>query len=126
MTRISLMFFIALFCWADILLVDVAMPEYQISEDEIAMEHAAYISTPGAPNLPSRNVTIALPPGAIFEFAKFYGARERLGTYTVSPRQPILPLMNDDAIAAVWASYETERQKFYSNDNLYPQEYPRC
>ena len=123
MTRISLMFFIALFCWADILLVDVAMPEYQISEDDIAMEHAAYISTPGAPNLPTRNITIALPPGAILEYAKFYGTREELGEFTILPAKPPLPLMGGEAVAKVWESYKNQKERFYSTDKLYPQDF---
>jgi hypothetical protein len=114
---------VALFCWAEVLWLDIPLPEYQIDDNEIIMEHAASIDVPGAPNLPCKKLTIALPPGALFDYAKFYGTREVLGEVVILPTQPPLSLADDDVNVKIWELYERQKETFYSSDELYPQDY---
>ncbi len=120
--RLYLIFLIALFSWADVLFVDVPISEYSISDNTIITENGVYIHSPGAPNLPCRKLTFALPPGAIFESVKFYGTRKELTNLTILPVAPALPLINEEnVIAKVWKSFEKLRDRFYSSDRLYPE-----
>jgi hypothetical protein len=123
MMRLLVIFSVTLCAQAGVLWVDVPMPEYQIADNAISIEDAAYVNVPGAPNLPCKKLTIALPPGALFEYAKFYGTREEITELAVSPAQPPLPLMDDGALAQVWQLYEHQKEIFYSSDELYPQDY---
>ncbi len=122
--RLSISLLIIIFSWADVLIVDVPIPEYQISDNMINMEKGAYIHLPGAPSLPGRKLTIALPPGAIFESVKFYGTREELTSCAIAPMLPALPLTNKgNAIAKIWESYKISKDRFYCSDRLYPETY---
>jgi len=121
--RLFLLLVFTLSAWAEVLWLDVPLSEYQVTDNAIIMENAAYINIPGAPNIPCKKLTIALPPGALFEYAKFYGTREEITELTVLPAQPPMPLMDDEAVAQVWDLYETQKEKFYSSDKMYPQTY---
>ena len=121
--RIVSLIFVAIFSWAHVLNINVPAPEYQILNNTIIIEDCAYINTPGAPNLPCKTVTVALPPGAIVETVEFHGAREEIGTVTIFPSQPMLPLMNDGVVAKIQELYEHQKKMFYASNRLYHEEY---
>jgi hypothetical protein len=121
--KFSLILCFTLSAWAEVLWVDVPMPEYQIADNAISMEAAAYSNVPGAPNLPCKKLTVALPPGALFDYAKFYGTRKVLGEVVILPTQPPLSLADDDVNVKIWELYECQKEIFYSSDELYPQQY---
>ncbi len=122
--RLCLIFFIALLSWADLLMIDVPISDYHIDNGLIVMEDGAYIHVPGAPKVPCRKLTIALPPGAIVESATFHGMREELGSFTIPPMEPALPITPvEDVVSQIWESYENQKNRFYSSDRLYPETY---
>ncbi len=112
----------AVFCWAEVLVVDVPVPEFDVVDNKIFVKDAAYLDVPGAPKLPCTKVTIALPPGAFCESVEFSGTREKFGDCTAQPAEPLLPLMQDEKmIAKSFQTYEHLRRKIYSHDHLYPE-----
>lgn len=126
--RVYLMLFFILFFIvsgrADVLIVDVPIPEYSISNETIIMKNGVYIHTPGAPKLPCMKLTVALPPGALFESVKFHGIRNELGEFTIPPMELALPISyKPNAVARIWESYEKIKNKYYSSDKLYPETY---
>ncbi len=122
--RLCLVFLLVLFSWADVLFVDVPISEFSISDSTVVVEDGAYIHTPGAPNVPCRKLTIALPPGAIFESITFHGTREERGIIAIAPAPPALPLLNEESIIAkIWGSYYKIKDMCYSSDRLYPETY---
>jgi len=126
--RLYLMLFFtllfAVFGWADVLIVDVPISEFHISNGTVFMENGVYFHTPGAPKLPCRKLTIALPPGAIVESVSFHGTRNELADLSIPSMEPTWPLSNHaDAIARIWESYEKIKNKYYSSDRLYPETY---
>jgi hypothetical protein len=121
--RLNLLFILVAFSWSNVLNVNVLAPEYQIYKGEFVSEHASFIGKTGAPNLPCRNVTIALPPAAIVESVRFTGAQCELGIFSILPVQPALPLMNDKAIKKIMEQYTQAKDKFYSSNNIFPEEY---
>ncbi len=91
---------------ADVLIIDVPIPEYSISNETIIVENGVYLHTPGAPKLPCRKLTIALPPGALFESVKFHGIRNELGEFTIPPAEPAFPISNKPkAVDRIWVYY---------------------
>ncbi len=121
--RLCLIFIITLFSRADVLSVSVSAPEYLILDGNIVVQDGAYINRPGAPNLPCRKVTIALPPGAIVESVNFSATRQEIGSVSIPPTEPLLPMLNDHAIKTIQESYVTDKNGFYSSDKIYPETY---
>lgn len=80
--------FFAVFGWADVLIVDVPISEFHISDGTVFMENGVYFHTPGAPKLPCRKLTIALPPGAIIESVSFHGTRNELADLSIPSMEP--------------------------------------
>ncbi len=119
--RSYLIFIITLSGWAHVLSINVPAPEYQILDGKILVEHGSYINPPGAPNLPCRNLTIALPPGAIVEHVSCSGSREELTSISVLPAPPILPMINDNSIKTILKSHRKQYEQFYSSTQLYPE-----
>jgi hypothetical protein len=107
---------------AEELIVDVAAPEYQLENGTLAVIKGSFINPIGAPNIPCKTVTIALPPGALVEFVQFDGRRQELGVATIEPTYGMLPL-RDDAVADIMELYERNRRAFYSSDSPYPQSF---
>jgi hypothetical protein len=108
-----LILFFAVFGWADVLIVDVPISEFNISDGSIFMENGVYFHTPGAPKLPCREVTVALPPGAIFESVRFYGTRNELGDISIPPMEPALPISNkEEIVARIWRAHEEVKNKY--------------
>ncbi len=122
--KFGILFSFIIFSWADVLIVDVPASEYTISDNTLIVENGGHFHSPGAPNVPCRKVTIALPPGAIFESVEFYGTYDEIGYATITPMLPALPLVNEeDIIAKIWESYEKLRDRIYSSDRIYPETY---
>ena len=121
--RLSILFLFIALSWSNVLSINVPAPEYYVSEGEFVTEHASFIGKTGAPNLPCRNVTIVLPPAAIVESVRFTGTRYELGIFSILPAQPALPLMNDKAIKIIMEQYTRTKDKFYSSNNIFPEEH---
>ncbi|GAH17964.1 unnamed protein product, partial [marine sediment metagenome] len=88
MRRFTLILFIILLAWTDVLTVNVPAPEYTISGEELNVTGATYKHLLGAPNLPCKTVTLALPPGAIVEKINYHGSRIEIGKLTIHPKLP--------------------------------------
>jgi hypothetical protein len=108
---------------AHVLNITVPAPDYQIAGDKIIVEHCVYINPPGAPNLPCRKVSIALPPGALVETVSFYGSRERIARVAIPPAQPALPMVNDDVAKSILALYEYQKNEYNTSNIIYPTDY---
>ena len=120
--RLSILFFIIVFSWADVLVIDVPIPQYRIIDSEIIMQNGSYMDIPGAPKLPCRKLTIALPPGAICESVEFSGTWEKTGSLTIPPIEPVLPLRQDKGIIAKsMQMHEGLKDRIYSSNTLYPE-----
>jgi hypothetical protein len=100
--------------------IDIPAPEYQLVEGRLVTSDAAYINPIGAPDVPCRIITVALPPGAIVQGVNFSGVREEIGTAIVEPAQPPLPLIHDHATAELQRNFEESCDFYYQNDNVYP------
>jgi hypothetical protein len=104
--------------------VDVSAPQYSVVEDGIQFEEATYTHPPGAPDLPCRTVTIALPPGAVVQSVGFSGSRHELTTAEIPPVGPPLPMTNErEALGRAYGVYEARRSRLYSTDEMYPATY---
>ena len=108
---------------AHVLNITVPAPDYQIAGDKIIAEHCVYINPPGAPNLPCRKVSIALPPGALVETVSFNGSRERIARVAIPPAQPALPMVNDDVAKSILALYEYKKDEYNTSNIIYPTDY---
>ena len=113
--------FLAVSTAAEVLTVDVEAPEYRLVNEVLVAEECSFINPIGAPNLPCRKVTIALPPGALVESVRFSGARQQIGNAMVGPAFPMLPLRSDAAFANIMALYQQNKREFYSSNMPYPQ-----
>ena len=108
---------------AHVLNITVPAPDYQIAGDKIIAEHCVYINPSGAPNLPGRKVSIALPPGALVESVSFYGSREKIARVAIPPAQPALPMVNDDVVKSILALYEYQKNEYNTSNIIYPTDY---
>ena len=121
--RLSLFFVIITAGWANVLSVRVAAPEYRMDTGRLAVSEAAYTNPIGAPALPCRVVTIALPPGAIVEAADFQGAWREVGEVFVPPSQPSLPLSYGAAVEDLLEQFRRANEMYYNADQIYPTTY---
>ncbi|MGB3341036.1 MAG: C25 family cysteine peptidase [bacterium] len=107
---------------AHVLNITVPAPDYQIAGDKIFAEHCVYINAPGAPNLPNRKISIALPSGALIESVKFYGVRENIANVEILPAQPAQPLITGDGVLEnIQANYEYNKRKYECLNAIYPE-----
>lgn len=115
-----------LFAWTDILNINVPVSEFEMSDNGPVIRNATYMNIPGAPHLTKKVVTIALPPGAVVEQVNFSGKRIALGTCSIPPTPPNLPLMdNQNLFEKVMRSYQLQKNKFYQSNQPFPQDYGR-
>jgi len=120
--RLSILFFTILLCWADVLVVDVPIPQYRIINNEIIMQNGSYMDIPGTPKLPCRKLTIALPPSAICESVEFSGTWKKIGNVAIPPIEPVLPLRQDEKIITKSVQmYEKLKDRIYAANTLYPE-----
>jgi len=113
----------ATLCFGHVLSVDIPAPEYHIVGGALRTENATYLNIPGAPNIPSRRVTICVPPGAMVESVSFSGSHQVIGKVNIPPTQPALPFADDGSIVDLYALYEQQKEKYYTSDARYPSDY---
>jgi hypothetical protein len=108
---------------AEMLVVTVPSLDASIEDGELIISDCSFITVPGAPILPSKKVSIALPPGALVKSVDFSGERMPIGYCEIIPAHPILPMENLDAISSLFGSYEKQKRNYYTRDDLYPETY---
>jgi len=106
--------------------------EYQIIDSEmghkIEIEGYGYLMNPGKPLLPSRNLLIALPPGAEVESVKVKGenAKQLPGTYQIIPTPQMVPMVDleeySDYAKSIHEGWQEKNELIYSSDDAYPGE----
>jgi hypothetical protein len=109
--------------WSDVLSVRVPAPEYEVVEGRLLVAGATYLNPIGAPDIPSRSVTIALPPGAKVVAVSFHGMRHIIGRMDLSAAEPPLPLSYGDGFVDLQHDFEESRVRYYNSDFTYPQTY---
>jgi hypothetical protein len=109
--------------WSGVLTVNVPVPEYEFENEQLVVPDAAYVSAIGAPNIPSKTVTIALPPGAIVQTVNFRGQRQEIGTAPIAAAEPPLPLMRDGVFTDLQRQFQNARAEYYSFGDIYPRGY---
>lgn len=114
---------LVMFGWAEVMYVDIPAPDYNIHGDVLAVDNATYKLSIGAPDVPCRTVTLAVPPGAIVDNVRFHGARHEIGTFTIQPKLPPLSLSDAQINKELNELYEKQRAQYYSNNTIYPGEY---
>ncbi len=106
---------------AEMLSVTVPAPEARIENGELIISDCSFLTIPGAPILPSKKVSIALPPGALVEAVDFSGLRMVLGFCELLPAHPILPMENYNAVSSLFGIYEKQKKNYYTRDDPYPE-----
>jgi hypothetical protein len=124
MRRVLLLFVFSM-CWAGLITVDVPAPKHTIREGQLIVEHGSFINEIGAPRIPCRIVTIAIPPGAIIEKVSFHGARQELGTVDIQPTVPHAALTDRGSSEPLQQLYDIQYQQIYKTDREYPEYYGR-
>jgi hypothetical protein len=109
--------------WSGVLTVDVTTPDYDLDDGRLFAQDVAYINPIGAPNVPSRVVNIALPPGAIVETVHFHGEWQAVGPAIVAATPPSLPLLYGDVIVDLQERFENAQARYYVYENVYPAKY---
>ncbi len=118
-----------------LVVIPVSFPssgEYQIIDSEmgqkIEMQGYGYLLDPGKPLLPSRNLLIALPPGAEVESVKVKGenAKQLPGTYQIIPTPQMVPMVDleeySDYAKSIHEDWQEKNELIYSSDDAYPSE----
>ncbi len=121
--RIYIAVFALTVCFADVLNVNVPAPAFKITDQGLVVENAAFFNVAGAPKVPARKITVALPPGALIESVRFHGRREKVGTLVIGPARPSMPLTRNSAIARINDHYVKQQLHFYASNELYPETY---
>ena len=92
----------------------------------INMDSYNYITEPGKPMLPSKNLLIALPPGAIIHSIDVIGmnAKKIPGEYWITPASYIIPLDNKEQkfIKKFKDEWQNNYEAVYSSDDPFPSE----
>lgn len=112
------------FVSAQVLNINIPAPEFNIVDGKIIAPQCAYINEPGAPNIPNRKISIALPPGALIESVEFHGAREKIGQIEILPAQPARPLAQDNEVMkSIQTWYEYNKKKHEFSKTIYPESF---
>ena len=109
--------------WSNVLTINVPAPEYEFSGNQLVVLDASYINPIGAPDVPAKIITIAVPPAAIVQAVNFYGVRQEIGTAQIPAARPPFPLTYGDAVIELNASFEKSHKMYYESDNVYPATY---
>ncbi|MDI6839331.1 MAG: C25 family cysteine peptidase [bacterium] len=107
--------------------VKVNVPDFKVESLEDGTQKVniagfGHLGKIGAPYLPAKIYTVAIPPGAVVKSVDVTGTRNELpGTYNIMPTPPSLPL-NDyqEIVAQLMEQYNANKDKFYSSTALYP------
>jgi hypothetical protein len=112
------------FVSAQVLNINVPAPEFEIENGNVIAPECVYINAPGAPNLPNRKISIALPSGAFIESVEFHGMRETIANVDLPPAQPAQPLRTGDGVLEnIQANYEYNKRKYECSNAIYPESY---
>ena len=97
-------------------------PEVMTSQ-KVNIQGFGWTSKSGAPHLPAKILTLAIPPGGVVKSVDVSGQRiELAGTYNIIPTFPSLPLHNaPEIISQLMEQYNQNKEKFYSSDAVYPE-----
>ena len=81
-----------------------------------------YLNVPGKPLIPSKNVMIALPPGAQVRFTdvKLIDMKQLPGTFKIMPSPQILPLDDVDEKYVYQEEWQENYDLTYFSDKAYP------
>ena len=109
------------FTLSNMLQVDVPAPEFQIAANRLIVEDCSYTTMIGAPHLPSKRITIALPPGAIVTGVNFYGVRTEAGECAVELTMAPLPMSGEGAQEYMWGLFNKGKRIYYSRNRAYPE-----
>lgn len=123
--KIVLISLFAFLAWSQVLTVTVPASDCVITDSRVMVPEASYHNPVGAPNVPGRTVTIALPPGAIVQTIEFSGHRESIGYADIEPVPPPLPLTADGVAGTIAADYRYARNRYYTSQSVLPQELGR-
>jgi len=118
-------FLLCSFGWTNTLTVNVPAPVYNMEGNKLVVHNASYINTIGAPNIPCRKVTVAVPAGAIVESVDFSASRTLIGKCSIEPAKPPLPMTNENAVREIQGIYERSKNTFCASNKLYPATYGR-
>jgi len=118
-------FLFAILGWSQVLTVNVPAPEYVFEDNRIIVNDASYINSFGAPNMPGKTVTVALPPGALVQSIAFHGHREPIGKADIEPTFPPLPLITDGVAEEILRHYGITQKQYYQSSMITPQEFGR-
>lgn len=108
---------------AGVISVDVPAPHFEVLNGCLIAEDVAYQNEIGAPDVPCRMVTIAVPPGAVVQRVKFHGIRQATGNVSIEPAPPPFPLTYGEAVEELQRTFEESRIIHYQNDDIYPAEF---
>jgi hypothetical protein len=95
--------------------IDVPAPDYEISYHTFTVDDGVYLNAIGAPAVPSRRITIALPPGAMVEQVDFLGTRHDAGYAILQATLPPVPLSNTYGVEELWRAYLRNKDQYYSS-----------
>lgn len=121
--KLLISFVIFVVGWSNVLRIDVAAPDYSLDADRLVVSEAAHINPIGAPALPCKVVTIALPPGAIIDRVDFRGTWRELGTLLIPPSEPPLPLSYGEATEDLLEQFGRASETYYHSNEIYPASY---
>jgi hypothetical protein len=108
------------FGWSDVVSIRIPAPKYKIVDEYLLVTDAAYLNPAGAPDVPSRVVTIALPPGAMATAVHFRGSRQIIGSMQIPAAQPPFSLACGDAFVSLQRVFEESRARYYGSNITYP------
>ena len=108
--------------------VNVDIPDFKLETFEdgtqkIFLPEFGWSGKSGAPSLPAKVLTLAIPPGAVVEGVEVTGSRNELpGIYNIMPALPALP-RNDyrKVVAHLMEEYNRNKKEIYSSDAIYPE-----
>lgn len=114
----------------DRLVLEVQAGDYRIDRTGegqlIEMEDCGTLHVPGKPMLPSRNLLIALPPGAMARSVEVVGlgAVPLPGTFEIRPAPPMIPagggLQDPEEAQRIGQEWKANNRSVYSKDRAYP------
>jgi hypothetical protein len=112
------------FASAQVLIVSVDAPSFDIIEETLITAPCARINAYGAPDLPNKKITIALPPGARVQSVEFSGQREPVARLRILPAPGPRPLILDqNVLDDITRIYEANAVKYEYWNKPYPESY---
>jgi hypothetical protein len=102
------------------LTIEIPVPTFSASGEVLKVDGCDFLTRPGAPGLPCKNITLALPPGAKVDSVSFSGERIALGKMDVSPAEPFLPMTDGADRSRIQDRLALQKNRIYSSDMTYP------